>query len=112
MENPSKTLRILCFGDSLTAGWSVWGTRLDPYSEHLQAPLERLLWSTNVIVDVDGVAGDRVIAPPGQYLRRMNARCEKAIAAPYDWFIIMGGTNDLGWGSSPEEIYESLGTAY
>lgn len=86
--------------------------RYDPYSEHLQGPLERLLPSTNVIIDVDGVPGDRVIAPPGQYLRRMNARCAKAVVAPYDWFIVMGGTNDLGWGSTPEEIYASLGTAH
>ena len=28
--------------------------------------------------------------------------------SPYDWIIILGGTNDLGWGQTPEAIYENL----
>lgn len=26
----------------------------------------------------------------------------------YDWIIVMGGTNDLGWGKKPDVIYEGL----
>lgn len=78
-----------------------------PYADHLRAPIAKILPDTNVIIDVAGVPGDRVMAP-GQYIRRIEAKCAKAAAAPYEWIIIMGGTNDLGWGRAPKDIYEAL----
>jgi hypothetical protein len=27
---------------------------------------------------------------------------------PYDWVVFLGGTNDLGWGKSTEEIYSAI----
>ena len=43
----------------------------------------------------------------GQYLGRLN-RAVKKPDGFYSWIIVMGGTNDLGWGRKPEEIYEDL----
>ncbi|KAL9104938.1 MAG: hypothetical protein Q9163_000183 [Psora crenata] len=50
-------------------------------------------------------AGDQVC---GAYMRRIKDDCKKAAKQPYDWIIIMGGTNDLGWGKPPAVIYENL----
>ena len=44
----------------------------------------------------------------GQYIDRLNRALIKAKNDPYDWILIMGGTNDLAWGRQPENIYEDL----
>ena len=101
-----KSLRILCFGDSLTAGYSGSGYFHYPYATQVRASLKDSLPSTDSTVDVAGMSGDRVIA--GQYLRRLKRQCENATDKPYDWIIVLGGTNDLGWGEKPESVYEGL----
>ena len=99
-----KSLRILCFGDSLTAGYTNYGSELYPYADHLRTGLQHMLSTSDIEVDVAGLSGDQV---QGSYLRRIKAKCETA-ERPYDWIIIMGGTNDLAWDQSPDEIYEGL----
>ncbi|KAI4090453.1 MAG: hypothetical protein LQ344_004759 [Seirophora lacunosa] len=101
-----KSLRILCFGDSLTAGFSGYGYFHYPYATHIRKKLKEELPDTDAVVDVSGLSGDRVIA--GQFLERIKAVSEKAKHTPYDWIIILGGTNDLGWSERPDNIYESL----
>lgn len=103
-----QSLRILCFGDSLTAGYSGYGYFHYPYAAQLRKRLKEDLPDTEATVDVAGLSGDRVIA--GQYVRRIKGLCEKAQDAPYDWIIVLGGTNDLGWGERPDNIYEGLST--
>ena len=105
----SSSLRILCLGDSLTAGYTNWGMSFFPYSDTLTERLKDSLLSTDVHVDVDGFSGDQV---RGQFVKRMQRSCEKAKANPYDWIIVLGGTNDLGWGQKPPEIFEGLSTFY
>lgn len=100
-----KNLRILCFGDSLTAGYTMCGYEHHPYADHLRTSLEHMLNSSDVQVEVAGLSGDQV---QGQYLRRIKAKCPISKEPKYDWIIIMGGTNDLGWGQQPETIYEGL----
>ena len=129
-----KTLRILCFGDSLTAGYTQvnwhfpyhvkcsamsnrgkWGLEWHPYADHLGTSLRSLLLTSDIDIDIDidvrGLSGDEVV--DGQYLSRIKACCQSpdnAAAKPkYDWIIIMGGTNDLSWGKQPDEIFEGLG---
>ena len=41
-------------------------------------------------------------------MRRMKKDVEQAQSSPYDWIIIMGGTNDLGWGQPPHVIFDNL----
>jgi len=103
-----RSLRILCFGDSLTAGYSLCGTEHYPYADHLRVGLQHMLSASDIRIDVDGFSGDQV---GGLYLKRMKRKCERAAADPYDWIIVMGGTNDLGWGQQPDSIYENLSTA-
>ncbi len=101
-----ETLRILCFGDSLTAGYTRYGLEHYPYSDFLKKTLRKFFPSTKITIDNSGLSGDRVKA--GRFLRRMEGKCAKAAANPYNWVIVLGGTNDLGWGEAPEAIYEAL----
>lgn len=73
----SKTpLSILCFGDSLTAGYPAG----QPYAAKLKEKLEDAfrdhLFSC-VEYEVDGVPGDLVTR--GSYIDRMRANCESLL---------------------------------
>ena len=103
-----KNLRILCFGDSLTAGYTQYGCEHQPYADRLRAGLRYLLSTQNIDAEVAGLSGDRVQGPMGQYLSRIKDKCPVDEQRQYDWIIIMGGTNDLGWGAEATEIYEGL----
>ncbi|KAK7753724.1 hypothetical protein SLS62_004348 [Diatrype stigma] len=59
-------LRILCFGDSLTAGWPSG----HPYGGKLEEKLEAALPHLRPICEVDGVPGDKVAY--GSYRKRME----------------------------------------
>ena len=75
-------LNILCFGDSLTEGYSQYGLKMTPYSqwmwEGLQAKAEsegglgKLGWE-EVKVRTRGVSGERVV---DGFKRRMVRECE------------------------------------
>lgn len=99
-----KSLRILCFGDSLTAGYTSSGWEFYPYADHLRAGLQKMLATSDIEIDVDGRSGDQV---RGSYLPRIKMKCADS-ETPYDWIIVMGGTNDLAWDQSPDTIYEGL----
>ena len=99
-----KSLRILCFGDSLTAGYTSYGWEFYPYADHLGAGLRQSLSTSDIEIDVAGLSGDQV---RGSYLPRIKAKCANT-EKPYDWIIVMGGTNDLAWDQSPDVIYEGL----
>lgn len=111
---PQKNLKILCFGDSLTAGYTMMGYAHHPYSEVLQVVLERFFPSTRITVDISGLSGDQVVGPSSMFVRRMEGKTAKAAAegAPYDWVIVLGGTNDLGCFEIPEDIYDGLSKFY
>jgi hypothetical protein len=70
-----KPLRILCFGDSLTEGYSNYGLTFTPYSDTLLQKLKSDLFLSskyNIAVDTDGMSGDQVT---GSFLGRMEDRC-------------------------------------
>ena len=76
-----------------------------PYAISLGETLETAFPSTKLHINIKGRSGAQV---RGQYTGRLNRACTKAQEKPYDWIIVMGGTNDLGWGGEPGEIYEAL----
>ena len=107
---PAKAqIRVLCFGASITAGWSASGLHYYPYATRLSARLADELPTSHFSIDVDGSPGDTVIH--GQYINRMNKDMSNTKIA-YDWVIIQAGGNDLAWSNSPEAIYEKIKTVW
>lgn len=108
-----RSLRVLCFGDSLTAGYTSWGEVHHPYSTALTTVLALAFPSLHIETHVDGCSGDIVHTIPNRvesrFLRRIEPKfLTKGGGTPYDWTIVLGGTNDLAMGTSPQAIYESL----
>ncbi|KAI2625242.1 SGNH hydrolase-type esterase domain-containing protein [Xylaria nigripes] len=87
-RNPEPPLRILCLGDSLTSGYP----DNTPYAGQLIRKIEAAFPGRKVQCDVDGLAGDFVTT--GKFTSRMRKMWESA-RHPYDWTIVLGGTNDL-----------------
>lgn len=85
----TERLSILCFGDSLTAGWYKYGLEYHPYAKKLHECLQAALPTTDIMIEVDGVPGDLVTSPPGSFLSRIQGRCA---TKKYDWVIVLGGT--------------------
>jgi hypothetical protein len=75
MATTKQPLRILCFGDSLTEGYTDHGISFAPYSDTLLQKLKSHLSLSsryNITVDTDGMSGDQVT---GSFLGRMEDRC-------------------------------------
>ncbi|KAI1007332.1 hypothetical protein K3495_g889 [Podosphaera aphanis] len=108
MDAPN-TRHILCFGDSLTAGFTRWGVDDHPYGLALTSCLEKKFPQLHFVIDVQGLGGDRVISPPGRFLPRMRELYQKRhVEMPYDFAVILGGTNDVGVKSLARDIFPAL----
>jgi lysophospholipase L1-like esterase len=79
----SNTLHLLCFGDSLTAGYSDPGVPFHPYTDALQASLATAFPSVNVTIDNHGLPGDQVTSPPGGFLPRMEIICRDCVSCSH-----------------------------
>ena len=94
-----KVIRILCFGDSLTSGFSTTTVELHPYSTRLQecfdsnnstmlgASLSRPIFE----VHNAGMPGERA---KDQMSPRLSQILQRTIVK-YGWVIIPAGTNDI-----------------
>ncbi len=96
---------IVCFGDSLTAGYQSptpeWPQlRETPYGLFLQ---ERL--AASAVVTVRGVCGELT----GEMVARFP---RDVISLKPASVVILGGTNDLGWQTAPAEILRNLIAMY
>jgi hypothetical protein len=73
MTSPKKSLDILCFGDSLTEGYSEYGLLFTPYSTTLCEKLKAIFGSEFEIgVHTDGESGEQVTTG---FLHRMQQHC-------------------------------------
>lgn len=88
-------MKIIAFGDSLTVGY-LSPFEATPYAEFLQPLLD-----PQTEIYVAGVSGETT----DDMLRRFDRQVIKN--AP-DYVIILGGTNDLGWGMSIDLIVANL----
>ncbi len=96
---------ILCFGDSLTAGYQTPSSenptgRQTPYGRFL----EQLLGGCARIA-VSGICGEVT----GEMVLRFRS---DVLQQRPDYVVILGGTNDLGWNASPHEIIRNLVKMY
>ena len=96
---------IVCFGDSLTAGFqSPTPDRPDvletPYGSYLGNRLRG-----RARVHVNGVCGELA----AEMVRRFE---RDVLSHKPAWVVILGGTNDLGWDGRPSEIMRHLVAMY
>jgi acyl-CoA thioesterase-1 len=92
---------IVCFGDSLTAGYQTPspanpGAENTPYGEVLQKQL-----GARARVEISGMCGEVT----GEMLLRFR---QAVLDRRPQTVIILGGTNDLGWNADPAEIMRNL----
>ncbi|KAF4984827.1 hypothetical protein FZEAL_55 [Fusarium zealandicum] len=102
-----QTLRILCFGDSLTSGYFEWGTASHPYALKLEDRLTGAFPHVDVEVVVDGVPGD--VATFDRFYKRFTNAWQKK---SYDWAIVLAGTNDIAYGIPSDDIFTALADIY
>ncbi len=92
---------IVCFGDSLTAGFQS-PTADNPHG--IETPYGRFLQELTgpaVRVSVSGICGELT----GEMARRFRLA---VLAHQPTHVVILGGTNDLGWNALPEDIMRNL----
>lgn len=108
-KKPKRSLRILCFGDSLTSGYSQLGSISHPYSQRLTSVLSASFPSLTIDAHTDGLPGDLVCTAGSRFLRRIEPKfLTKGGGTPYDWTVVLGGTNDLAFQFTAEDIYKAL----
>jgi len=114
---PGDTLRILCYGDSLTAGFFASGNLFEPYGRTLSEVLNGAGFASEVSVcGLNGLtAGEMVAAMDENKVADVVGFCGKGLRHildeemdDVDLVILMAGTNDLGKGSSANQILEQV----
>ena len=107
-RNPSRSPAvplIVCFGDSLTAGYQSptpdWPQlRETPYGAFLQERLDAC-----ATIAVSGVCGELTSEMVARFSRDVIALKPASV-------VILGGTNDLGWQAAPADIMRNLLAMY
>ena len=82
-------MNVLCFGDSLTAGYHDHGKAFAPYGNHLKQLLT-LSSRTPVNLKIKGIVGEMTH-------KQMVSRLPEVLgnSSVFDWVVILGGTNDI-----------------
>lgn len=100
-----RSTLVICFGDSLTAGfqspsWEHPTGVETPYGQFLQDYL-----GTTAQVHTSGICGELT----GEMVLRFR---RDVLERKPGYVPILGGTNDLGWNASPAEIMRNLVKMY
>ncbi len=105
MATSTPSPLILCFGDSLTAGYQAPDPAY-PYAEEIPYGhvLQEYLGERGR-VEVSGICGEVT----GEMVLRFRAA---VLERRPQVVIILGGTNDLGWNADPAEIMRNLTKMY
>jgi lysophospholipase L1-like esterase len=108
-QQPLQTQRILCYGDSLTAGSSPPNWEMFPYASYLEQALHQQTTLHHAVVRHRGLPGWTA----AQMLAEANGdqtglRTAIRIGAPIDLVILLAGTNDLGYSDQPMPIVQSI----
>lgn len=83
-----RTIRIFCFGDSLTAGYSAYGAVYHPYSITLAKKLSRDLSNTRVVATDNGMPGD--VVSQGAFEKRFESESE-CFTCSCSVYLLSGG---------------------
>lgn len=100
-----RTPLVICFGDSLTAGFQSPAKdnpvgKETPYGQFLQSFL-------------GGAGRVRISGICGELTGEMVMRFRRDVLDHQPGYVpILGGTNDLGWNISPSDIMRNLATMY
>ena len=101
----NRSMLVICFGDSLTAGFQ------SPTRDHptgAETPYGRFLQSS-----LGDAAEVRTSGMCGELTGEMVMRFRRDVLSYAPGYVpLLGGTNDLGWNTSPSEIMRNLGTMY
>jgi lysophospholipase L1-like esterase len=106
------SFKLLCVGDSLTAGYSSWGTVFTPYGEVIES-----LSSGRVEVDTIGMSGwtsgDLLGALDAQSVRDVCRKKSVGLrtqlkAKSYQLVTLLIGTNDLGTDVSVATLFDNI----
>lgn len=110
-----RTHRILCYGDSLTAGTSDGFFVEYPYAPHLQAGLQHQFGEHSVVVRHRGLPGwtaANMVEDLDGPATGLRAAIQGIQDPALSLVVILAGTNDLGYGVGEEEIFDSIATLH
>jgi len=118
-EGERQTLRILCYGDSLTVGFYDFGRQYEPYGKTLAEAVSAARSGAPVEVHVCGHSGhtaramvadldSSAVEDVGGLLSRGLRRSLAELPTLPDLVVIMTGTNDIGTGSSPTAVMADI----
>eukprot|EP01111_Echinosteliopsis_oligospora_P012846 TRINITY_DN4459_c0_g1_i1.p1 TRINITY_DN4459_c0_g1~~TRINITY_DN4459_c0_g1_i1.p1 ORF type:complete len:207 (-),score=34.08 TRINITY_DN4459_c0_g1_i1:132-752(-) len=93
------TTKILCFGDSLTAGYYMKGHMFHPYTIKLQSLLNK---DGNYQLENQGRSGEGTTKMAERLKLHLSNNPSK-----YKYAIILGGTNDIGF-KMPDMVNNNL----
>ena len=112
MSTKPLYVRVVALGDSLTVGFQSYGLfgseeALTPYTEFLAERIRKEFRQGILSVQIinKGVIGEL----SEQMLIRFDADVVELSPAVV---IILGGSNDLGWGLTPDEVFSNLRQMY
>jgi len=98
MDSVQKT-KILCFGDSLTAGLCR-RTPNSPYGNTLRSLMQNYLPDREIDLVIYGASG--------RLASTLVNQIEQHLEYGYDWVVILVGTNDLGFNKRQEDILGNI----
>lgn len=105
MVGMNRSSLVICFGDSLTAGFQA-PTRDNPTGR--ETPYGQFLQFS-----IGDAAAVRTSGICGEMTGEMVMRFRRDVLDHKPGFVsILGGTNDLGWNASPPDIMSNLITMY